>query len=176
MHKKLLILDLVETLIFATKESLDCPFDFIYESYYIYKRPLLDEFLHGVAQKYLLAVWSSGDDDYLIAIVHQSIPADIKLEFIWGKSRCTYRRDVESGLFHYEKRLKKIIKMGFALKATIIVDNTKEKSRENYGNAIHIEDFCGDPSDRELPKLNDYLSSISSVENIQSIEKRNWNK
>ena len=93
-----------------------------------------------------------------------------------GKSRCTYRRDIDLDQFNWEKRLKKVRKFGFELETTIIVDDTQEKCKDNYGNAIYINEFNGDPNDMELVKLKDYLIQLSDVENVRKVEKRYWNR
>lgn len=176
MTKKLLILDLDETLIHATKEVKEFPHDFTYHPYYVYTRPYLTDFLESVSSTYHLAIWSSADDQYVNDIVNQIKPENINFEFIWGRSRCTYRRDIDLDQFNWEKRLKKIKKFGFRLESTIIVDDTQEKCKDNYGNAIYINEFNGDPSDTELIKLKEYLIQLSDVENVRKIEKRYWNK
>jgi TFIIF-interacting CTD phosphatase-like protein len=44
--KKLLILDLDETLVYSTKELIDCDADFnVHGSYQVWKRPHLNKFL-----------------------------------------------------------------------------------------------------------------------------------
>ena len=144
--------------------------------YFIFKRPYLESFLARMSTIYQLAVWSSADYQYVKDIVNQIKPENINFEFIWGRSRCTYRRDIDLDQFNWEKRLKKIRKFGFELESTIIVDDTQEKCKDNYGNAIYINEFKGDPRDLELVKLTDYLIQLSDVENVRKVEKRYWNR
>ena len=56
----------------------------------------------------------------------------------------------------------------------LIVDDTPEKSRNNYGNAIYIKEFSGDTTDEELKHLHDYLLTLKKVDNVRTIEKRGW--
>lgn len=175
MTKKLLILDLDETLIHATKEVSEFPFHFKYHDYYVYTRPYLTQFLLNLSEIYKLAIWSSADDIYVREIVNVIKPESINFEFVWGRTRCTYRRDIELDQFNWEKRLKKVKKLGFGLSTTLIVDDTQEKCRDNFGNAIYIKEFDGSPDDTELIKLENYLLKISTKENFRIIEKRNWN-
>jgi RNA polymerase II subunit A small phosphatase-like protein len=93
-EKKLLILDIDETLIHATNKSLDRLPDFMISKYQVYKRPYLDEFLQEIKEDFLLAIWSSASDDYVRAVVEKIIPKEIKLEFVWGRSRCTLKRNL----------------------------------------------------------------------------------
>ena len=44
-NKKIIVFDLDETLIHATKNKLEIKEDFRYEDYYIYQRPFVDKFL-----------------------------------------------------------------------------------------------------------------------------------
>jgi len=67
--KKLLILDIDETLIYATEASLPRQADFLVGQYHIYKRPFLDVFLKNCLDWFEVAVWTSSTPSYAIAIV-----------------------------------------------------------------------------------------------------------
>lgn len=183
--KILLILDLDETLIHATATKLGNDFAFQLYQYYVYKRPGLDAFIANCAGKFQLAVWSSASDDYVAEVVKRIFPADVELAFVWGRSRCTplvmpqtdeygyYNLD---GISHYEyaKLLKKVRRLGFDVNRVLIVDDTPEKVRNCYGNAIYPTPFLGSPDDNELVILAEYLDSLKAAENTRSIEKRQW--
>lgn len=184
-QKILLILDLDETLVFATSEALDREADFSVFQYQVYKRPFLDFFLEQVKDDFQLAIWSSASDDYVLEITKQIIPKDIPLAFIWGRSRCTYRRNLQLdeyayynddyfSHYHYIKPLKKLKRQGFRLEQMLIVDDSPHKSKDNYGNAIYPSEFRGDQNDDELKWLSKYLKTLKDKDNIRSIEKRNW--
>ena len=177
MNKKsdiLLILDLDETLIHATVNKLTIPEHFLYEKYYIYKRPYLDTFLKDISQHFTIGIWSSAGDTYVNEIVQRIKPEEINFEIIWGRSRCTIKRDYEMDNYYPEKRLAKLKKKGFSLEKIIIVDDSPEKSKSNYGNAIHIKEYSGDENDKELKLLHDYLITLKEAKNIRAIEKRGW--
>ena len=134
---------------------------------------------------FLIAIWSSASDDYVEEITKRIIPKDIKLEFVWGRSRCTYRRNLridEYGYYdddvrnhyHYIKPLKKVKRKGFNLNRILIVDDTPHKSKDNFGNAIYPKEFTGDAEDKELKLLAKYLKTLKDKENVRRIEKRNW--
>jgi RNA polymerase II subunit A small phosphatase-like protein len=57
--KKLLILDIDETLIYATEASLPRQADFLVGQYHIYKRPFLNVFLKNCLDWFEIAVWTS---------------------------------------------------------------------------------------------------------------------
>lgn len=122
--KVLLILDLDETLIHATKEELSRKADFMLSRYHVYKRPYLASFIKEVSEDFLLAIWSSASDDYVEAMVQKIIPKNIRLEFIWGSSRCVYKRNISmdeyrivyddgSNPYYYAKPLKKVKRQGY---------------------------------------------------------------
>lgn len=170
----LLILDLDETLIHATEKKLDFESDFKYAEYYIYKRPNLIEFLTEMNKYFKLAVWSSADDKYVNDIVNLIKPTEIDFEFVWAKSRCTLKRDYEFDKYVQEKKLKKIKKQGFQLKKSLIVDDSPEKTKGNFGNAIYVLPYEGNLDDNELNFLSRFLKSIKNSENVRGIEKRGW--
>jgi RNA polymerase II subunit A small phosphatase-like protein len=184
-NKILLILDLDETLIHATATKLGDDFAFQLYHYYVYKRPGLDAFLTACAEKFDLAVWSSASDDYVEQVVARIFPPEIKLVFVWGRSRCTplvlaqideygyYNLDGSSH-YEYAKLLKKVRRLGYDVRRILIVDDTPEKVRNCYGNAIYPTPFLGDPHDKELRMLGQYLHALHDAENVRSIEKRQW--
>jgi carboxy-terminal domain RNA polymerase II polypeptide A small phosphatase len=187
MEKILLILDLDETLIHATREKIHDNFDFKIFNYFVYKRPFLQEFITTCAEHFQLAVWSSASDDYVAEIVQKIFPKAIQLAFVWGRSHCTpvlspqideygcYNLD-ETSHYDYVKILKKVKKLGFHLDKTLIVDDTRAKVANSFGNAIYPTPYNGDPNDTELMQLSVYLLSLKDSENVRKIEKRFWKK
>ena len=184
-NKILLILDVDETLVFGTNKELSRKADFVVFDYYIYKRPHLAEFIAQIKNDFLIAIWSSASDEYVEEVVKQIIPKDVKLEFVWGRSRCTYKRNLQiddNGYYddnylnhyHYIKPLKKIKRKGYQLERILIVDDSPHKSKDNYGNAIYPKEFRGEKNDDELLKLITYLKTLKDKSNVRVIEKRNW--
>ena len=183
-NKMLLILDLDETLIYSSEKELSREADFQLFHYHVYKRPYLSEFLQGCSQYFKIAIWSSASDDYVEAIVKRIIPLSIKLEFVWGRSRCTYFLDAFSfestgyidfqSHYHYVKTLKKVKKLGFSIEQILIIDDTPFKARRNYGNAIYPKEYLGEADDSELKLLLTYLLQLKDFKNVRVIEKRNW--
>ncbi len=182
--EKLIVLDIDETLIHAThKEISNC--DFEVGKYKVIKRPYLDDFLDHIKNHFKIGVWSSASDDYVLEVVNRIFPENYSLEFIWGRSKCTYKVDyskIEEYGFtdpfahgNYVKPLKKLKKLGIApIEHILIVDDTPFKCSQNFGNAIYPIEFTGNPKDRELIRLSKYLVALKDVENVRTIEKRNW--
>lgn len=185
MNKILLILDVDETLIHATQKEVSRPADFMVFDYFIYKRPHLDTFLQQCQKDYTLAIWSSASDDYVKEIVKKIIPNTIELAFVYGRNHCTPRRLTEedeardtydNSHYYYTKQLKKLKRKGYDLNRMLIIDDTPEKVKDNYGNAIYPKQFLGDRGDTELVVLAKYLKTLVNCPNLRKIEKRNWRK
>jgi RNA polymerase II subunit A small phosphatase-like protein len=187
-NKILLVLDIDETLIHATPKLLNRENDFKVFNYYIYCRPYLNDFINTIKDDFLIAIWSSASDDYVKKVVKCIFPKDITLQFVWGRSRCTYKRDRELQIdnygnyeshfldhYHYTKPLKKLKRKGFKLNKILIIDDTPYKCSNNYGNAIYPKEFLGDSQDNELKKLAQYLKTLKDAPNVRTIEKRGWN-
>ena len=180
----LVILDIDETLVYATKNQLDIEHDFQLADYFVYKRPHLDEFIDYIDRNFRLAIWSSATDNYVDEMTKKLGLTD-KAIFCWARSKATYKKpssfdsdgnlNIDSIDHHFfVKRLKKVKKLGFDLERILIIDDTPHKSQENYGNAIYISEFKGDKDDNELLKMTEYLSTLKHVDNVRRIEKRNW--
>lgn len=181
--RTLLILDLDETLIYATETVLDRLPDFEVYGYYVYRRPYLAAFLESVQSDFDLAVWSSASDPYVSAVAHNIFVDTSRLHFVWGRSRATLRRTSMDGSgymldpgdhTHYLKPLSKVKRMGWRLERTLIIDDTPEKCVRNYGNAIYPRPFTGEEADTELLLLASYLRTLRSESDVRRIEKRRW--
>lgn len=172
--QKLIILDLDETLIHASTERFAHQPDFVFDEYHVYKRPGLENFLLSLIPHYRLAIWSSAGEEYVQQIIAQLKPAEVIFEFVWSRNKCSLRRDYDTDSYFHEKRLSKVKKKGFELESILLVDDSPEKARSNFGNAVYVTEFTGDLSDTELTFLSEYLISLKDVPNVRIIEKRGW--
>ncbi len=170
----LLILDLDETLIYGAEREWPRLCDFPVGPFYVYKRPHLDEFLRGAGKHYRLAIWSSASSGYVAAIARTIVPFGLEWAFVWCRDRCTAKLNAETFETEYIKNLKKVKRAGFDLARVLVVDDTRYTAGRNYGNAIYVAPFEGDPGDEELPLLLKYLESLVGFENFRAIEKRGW--
>lgn len=173
MTKKLLVLDLDETLIYATEEPMLHLADFQFGCCHVYLRPHLADFIAGVRPHFRLALWTAAGELYARQIA-ENIFADDALEFLWSRQHCTLVRDWSSGGYETRKRLKKIKKKGYPLESVIVVDDRAENYIQSYGNLVTIRPFVGDRADAELPLLLTYLLTLKDVPNVRTVEKRNW--
>ncbi|WP_299889997.1 HAD family hydrolase [uncultured Lacinutrix sp.] len=184
-NKILLVLDIDETLVHATPTELNRKADFKVFNYYVYLRPYLNHFLNEIKNDFSVAVWSSASDDYVEEVVKIIFPEEMKLEFVWGRSRCKPKRFLNVDNFgNYESRyldhynfikpLKKVKKKGFSLDKILIIDDTPHKSSDNFGNAIYPKEYLGELDDDELKALSEYLKTLKDKTNVRKIEKRGW--
>ena len=172
----LLILDIDETLLYASEKRLEQEPDYRVGPYFVYVRPYLQEFLQCCHETFRLAVWSSSSADYLSAILTAILPNELKLEFVWSRERCVQKFDGELQEIYYVKDLRKVQRIGFDLERILIVDDTPKKVERNFGNAIYVRPYFGDPADSELLGLAKYLKSLATLTNVRSVEKRGWRK
>ena len=171
--RKLLVLDLDETLIHASEAALDRAEDFRVGPYFIYRRPHLDAFIARVRMHFELCVWTASGEAYATQIIERTFPPGA-LEFVWSHRRCTLVRDWTNDGYETIKNLAKIKRRGYRLESVIAVDDTPAKYARSYGNLVAVREFVGDTSDAELPLLADYLIGLASAANVRVIEKRHW--
>lgn len=84
MMKKLVILDLDETLMYATSTPKTAAWDFELPPYKVYKRPFLEEFLTELKEHYRIAIWSSASDQYVEEMVAHIVPKNFSAVFCLG--------------------------------------------------------------------------------------------
>jgi len=190
MDKKLLILDLDETLFYAREPSVyytesgnEIPDFEIGEIYPAIERPHVHTLLQYAFKNFDVAVWTSAGKEYASDAVRQLITLNNHgdLVFLYTDIECVHHRPMrdnsyymETDTFRYLKDLKKLKKFGYPKEQIIVVDDSPEKWSRNYGNLITIPPFKGDLSDNYMLKLIDYLDELKYTDNIRTIEKRYW--
>lgn len=172
-NRKLLLLDLDETLVHARGTPLEREEDFRVGEYFVYRRPHVDAFIVGVLERFDVAVWTSSGEHYAAQVIDRIFPAGA-LKFVWSSNRCTMTRDLNTGEFTNKKDLAKLKRQGYALESIIAVDDTPSKYSRSYGNLVTVKEFVGDTADNELPLLLRYLDTLIPVANVRLLEKRRW--
>jgi TFIIF-interacting CTD phosphatase-like protein len=180
-NKKLLILDLDETLVYATETLLPRSPDFSVYGYAVYKHPYLDIFLATCLDWFDVAIWTSSGGEYAAAVVAAIFRNPQSLKFVWSSSRCSRalnynydRIDGDYPAYYSRKPLKKVKRQGYKLESIIAIDDTPKKWEQSYGNLVRVQPFEGDETDVELKYLLFYLNTLKNAENIRKIEKRWW--
>jgi RNA polymerase II subunit A small phosphatase-like protein len=172
--EKLLILDIDETLLYATESQLAHGHDFEADQYFVYLRPYLREFLEFCFEHFRVAVWTSSNEWYAQFIIEKLFRDKNKLEFVWSRERCVRKFNSMEYSFTYIKDLKKVKKRGYSLEKIIMVNDSPEKLVRNYGNLVRVTPFYGDQRDEEFLDLMSYLEHLKFHENIRKVEKRGW--
>ena len=172
--KKLLVLDLDETLIYATEQPMSREVDFTVGQYFVYKRPFLNEFLAYCFENFDVGVWTTSTASYASAVIDNITERTQNLQFVWARDRCTWAFDEQIMERVLTKKLDKLRKRGFGPESIIVIDDTAVAWRSSYGNLVNVTRFEGDESDDELGHLPEYLELLKDHENIRSVEKRNW--
>ena len=187
MQPLLVVLDLDETLVHASRKHLGHAPDFRAGQYFVYKRPFLDEFLQQLSESFPFAIWSSATRDYVLEIAEQILPEKAVPEFIWAREKCSiratpnideygyYNMDTGQSPYFYSKQFQRIKRLGFSLRRSLMIEDSPEKIANSYGNAIYVSEFNGQKGqDIELLCLIEYLKTFELTENVRTVEKRGW--
>jgi len=175
-ERHLLILDLDETLVYATRQALDYAPVRQVGPYAVYLRPGVQDFLEHVARHFRLAVWTSSSSAYAAQIVPMLFKDASTLEFVWSRERCTPRRDFERDVWVDTKSLHKVKRRGYDLRKVLAVDDTPQKYARSYGNLVLVKPFEGDLGDDELILLAPYLQRLANEPDVRRIEKCGWRR
>lgn len=189
--KKILILDLDETLIHSLSRGsprsfntsagepkmIEIKLNNIASLYFVHKRPFCDFFLQQISQWYELQIFTASVKEYADPIIdwlEQDIIAYYQKktktvhEKIFTKryyrNDCTYRPGVG-----YIKDLSKFVTKVDELRNMIIIDNSPVSYALHEDNAIMIEGWINDQSDRDLLHLLPLLHSLSLCIDVRYI-------
>ena len=160
---KKLVLDLDETLVFSTMESIS-PHCVCLSAdgtqYYSMLRPGCRDFLEYVKRHFECTIWSTGRQNYL-----ESIWEYIGIEgfTLWGRDFCK-RIEVTDGSEPYEKPLRQITD---DLSQIVIVDNTPNMLAKCPLNGILCRTWHGDMNDTELHHRQHYLDWLRTQDSMQ---------
>jgi RNA polymerase II subunit A small phosphatase-like protein len=171
---RLLILDLDETLIYATEHLFDRPADLRIENYYIYCRPYLAEFLSDCCRIFDIAFWTTGSRSYAELLVGAILPPSCSAKFIWAADECSLLYDKELDDYVLRKDLHEVTHQGYSLQDVLVVDDRPQALKNAFHNLLRVRPFRGDRDDIELYLLLRYLREVGEVDNIQGLEKREW--
>lgn len=173
--KKSIILDIDGTLISAgigKKIGSDFTIMIYKDSFSIFKRPYLNEFLDFCFKKFeYVIIWSAAEKKYIDLII-QNIFLKDKPHIVWTRDKCENIIDINYE-YTFIKPLRKFIrcfkKYNFNYSNLFIIDDMPETARLNKFNFIQIKSFDGNENDDKLKILINYLSKIKNYEDIRLI-------
>jgi len=162
--KKCLILDLDETLVHSSFQSVDCDFEIpvdiegIVRTIHVAKRPHVDEFMKVCGELFEVVVFTASLAKY----------ADPLLDLLDIHKVIDHRLFRESCTQHNGTYVKDLFRIGRPLHQIIIIDNSPHSYSFNPQNAIPCESWFDDRSDNELLLLLEILRRIAdpSVDDV----------
>lgn len=166
--RKTLILDLDETLIHSLSKGGKLSNGHMVEVklgthailYYVYKRPHCDLFLERVSQWYDVVIFTASVQEYADPVIDW-LEQDRKFfKARYYRQHCTYR---------YGAYMKDLSIAEPDLSRAIIIDNSPLSYRMNEENAIPIEGWISDPSDRDLLYLIPVLQNLHYLGDVRSL-------
>ncbi|KAK6932739.1 FCP1 homology domain [Dillenia turbinata] len=168
--KRTIFLDLDETLIHSKTDPPPEKFDFIVTpkingeimTFYVLKRPGVDEFLEKLRQKFEIIVFTAGLREYASLILDQLDEKSLISHRLYRDS-C---REIE-GRF-----VKDLGNLGRDLKSLVIVDDNPNAYSFQRQNAIPIRPFIDDLEDCELRKLMGFLEGCDEFDDMRDHAKQ----
>jgi len=155
---KNIVLDLDETLVLVK---------FYEEIEEIKFRPHLKEFLHFLFKNFeSVNIWSAASRGYVKSVVKSidiMLPEGKQFRTIFTQDNCEYEFEyTKKGFYGRNSEFKTVLVKNLSRMFekhndmnkynTMIVDDTEETFRNNYGNAIHIKPFFCDKKEEEEEK------------------------
>lgn len=178
VNDKLVVLDIDETLLHASRRSIGRAEDGMIRRKFAYRRPHCAGFLEFCLSRFpAVGVWTSSSGKYASEAVDLLLGADReRLAFVWTRDRCIRRRR-GSGTgrkITWIKDLGKLERRGHSLGKVIVIDDSPEKLQRQNGNLVQVSPYFGDRSDDELAALQAYLELLGEEEDVRSVDKRDW--
>ncbi|GLJ14307.1 hypothetical protein SUGI_0230460 [Cryptomeria japonica] len=165
MQKKTIVLDLDETLIHSSEEPLEY-YDFAVNvvidgepaTFYVLKRPGMDELLQQLKDRYELVLFTAGIREYADAVVDRIDPYGAIKHRLFRDS-CTQTCE---GRF-----VKDLSLLGRDLRRVIIVDDNPNAYVFHPHNAVPVSSFVDDLYDRELSSVISFFKVVQDYEDLR---------
>lgn len=160
--KKLLVLDLDETLVHSSFEKktadlvLPIKIGLAVHDVYVNVRPGTDEFLREMGKHYEIAIFTASLNNY----------ADPVIDAIDSDRNVKYRLFRESCVLYRGTYIKDLGLLGRPLTDIIIIDNMPGSYCLHPQNAIAITSWFADYNDKELTQLIPWLKQLSKVKDV----------
>jgi len=152
---KILVLDLDETLVFASlepQERVDLELVIGTTPCFVQIRPGLEELVASIKDRWRCLVWSTGQPAYVEATCKA---LGIDWMELWARDRCRRLDTIPEQ--HHEPFDKPLVWVEPDETSVVIVDNAPGSFACNPKNGIPIQTWRGERADRQLVFLADYL-------------------
>ncbi|KAI3897850.1 hypothetical protein MKX03_011221 [Papaver bracteatum] len=168
-EKKLLVLDLDETLVHTVIQSEEtCDFSFTTIdkcTYYIKKRPYVEDFLKRASELFDVVIFTASDHMY----------ADPVLDFLDPQHKLIVERYYYDSVEYLpDGNVKDLNIFGVDLAKVILIDNCPANFRWQKDNGIPIVSWYSDPQDEELATLLPFLEKLAAAEDVRPIIARRF--
>ena len=168
-NKPTLVLDLDHTLVYPvnTKPSVPC-FEVVInykdrsQSIWVVERPFLQEFLDELHSKFEIIIFTAGIRQYGTKVL-KHIDRKGRVVGLLDRRHCSALEKSDKDSVVYVKNLNYL---GRDLARTIIIDDREYSYIMNFSNGQDIPAFNGDPNDRALPRLQEYLIGCLELSNF----------
>ncbi|CAD8196949.1 unnamed protein product [Paramecium pentaurelia] len=167
-EKKILILDLDETLIHSCKSKEKSQVQLRTEDGQLLRfniRPYLAYFLDNLSTFYQIFIFTASSPGYALALVDYIDPLEDKILGIFTRNHCL---ETKNGYFIKDLRILRDVD----LKNIIIVDNLTHSFGFQLENGIPILEWTDDEKDQELKYLVDYLIEASQYEDVRDYNRQ----
>lgn len=167
--RKLLVLDLDETLVHSTSPPQDGQYRVTVNSagtsmeIGVGLRPFVREFLSKASKLYEVVVFTSALADYANAVL-DFVDCEGAVHHRLFRQHCVV---VNGGVC---KDLKMFT--GVEMKDILICDNLVSNFRLQLDNGVPIKTWTGDKDDKELTYLMDYLAKMATVDDVREVNKQ----
>jgi len=151
--RKLLVLDIDETLIYASPIPLHRPAHFPLGLAHAYIRPGAHKFITTCRQHYHVGIWTSATREYAAdVLVRLNVPLN-SLAFIWTREHCVGGENTITGHLCRVKQFPQLLALGYPASAITVVDDEPGCWLDCTGRLLAIPKYKGAPEDRELYRL-----------------------
>ncbi len=171
--RKLLVLDLDETLVHSSAARLEREPEHRVFNYFVYERPGVRQFLQECFEQFRVGIWTASTAPYAREIL--SRVTDIsRFAFIWSREHCSIATHPVTRRFDLLKDIGQLELAGYNPADIIFVDDLPHRLCLSADNIIQVRPFTGDRADRELDELQTYVSWLHAVRDVRLVNKSAW--
>ncbi|XP_010538579.1 PREDICTED: carboxy-terminal domain RNA polymerase II polypeptide A small phosphatase 1-like [Tarenaya hassleriana] len=164
--EKTIVLDLDETLIHSSTERPEGPYDFVVRpridgqmlTFFVIKRPGVDEFLRKIGEKYTVVVFTAGLPEYASMVLDHLDPRRRVISHRLFRNSCT----IMDG-----RLVKDLGRVVGDMRRVVIVDDNPNSYALQPENAFPIKPFTDDLMDEELRKLGAFFDDCDGFDDMR---------
>lgn len=158
-----------EVLMGEEKEDAVVKPDFEIDSYHVFKRPHLDNFLDSVFKYFFVGIWSAADPDYVHAIAARILGPTRVPEFIFTKEHTVVMKSYGGAT-----KIKPLeaISENLDFSSVVMIDDNQQAFRHNEENGLRIAPFTNPQrqgDDKALPQMLQLLQTLRHVGDVREV-------